>query len=1135
MCIKKVKNIIITILLFVITTNYYTESSESKFSKPILREQYFLKKRGKNLVELRNSRLKALNEQQSHFTKTKKLYETLQSEIPVWKNIGPNNIGGRVRSIVVHPEDENIVYIGAASGGIWKTSNGGNTWTPIFDFQNAVSFGALAIDFNNPNTIYAATGEMIIGGGSAYLGNGIYKSQDGGNTWRHLGMSHLVAFSKIIVHPKNSKLLYAGTVLSNGGVYRSTDAGESWEKLYDGNITDLSINYNDENELIAAVNNYGMIHSSDQGKTWSTRNSGIDNISGRVSVQAYEKDFNIMYLLTEAANHGSAIYRSSDRGNTWDLVHNSGTSFFNYQGYYNNFVRIHPSKPGFVLAGGIDLWISTNSGNLWNNASDRATNSRIHVDQHHAAFAPSNHNTIYLANDGGIYKTKDAGKTWFPVNNGLAITQFYAMSLDIKQKNRNFGGTQDHGTLGNPSENWRMLVGGDGFDSFVHPNDPDIIFGEIYYGSIFKYNLRNDSYQFLVNGMPEDDNGEWHSPFVFDYNNHIMYIGKHQIYASYDYGDYFFPISTMYKHPFTAICPSETNAKVIFAGNIIGQLIYTENGGTIWENINNDILPGAYVTCITSSSQDTGTFYVSFSGYGSSHIFKTIDMGANWSAIDKGMPDVPVNSILLHPDNESIIFAATDIGVYATFNGGIDWIPYGEGLPRAPVSDLRFQNNRILLPELTLRAASYGRSIWEIEIHENEFIEPVIINPSGGETFIGSSSREVAWNGFEHPVRVELSHNSNEDFYTIRDSVYSNTSIINIPDINSHDARIRVSSINSNVQRISRTFSIRKKFPGAILSQSSLGFNTYGIKIIPDGKMWVVDFFNSILNLYEIPNFKLIKKLELPVKGLYTDLDISNTLDTIFINKMSDEFGTEPEIIIIDTNGSLLSRINIQASYPVGLSYINYKLYVSERDDKCNIYIINPNDPFGKIEEFSNPVNKVLAPRCISYNNGLLHQTSTYFTSNTLTNSEISVFSPDIGSPIIETIPLVSRTGNINARGIDVDFVDSCYYVSEYNGTIYKIAYGNNTSDISNDTLSVKLSIYPNPVIDYLRLELPEFIYDLNYEYSITNSIGQIIDSGRLNSINYIINTRIHPPGIYCFIISQYGKVIAIENFIKMK
>ncbi|MBX3042459.1 MAG: T9SS type A sorting domain-containing protein [Candidatus Kapabacteria bacterium] len=1121
----------LVLILSLIFFNLSFSDDETKqyrpIGKPLLRYNDFLERRFDTSNVDRSFRIRANEQLQSMQNFTKEYFDILQSSQPDWKNIGPFDIGGRVRTIAVHPTNPNILYIGAAAGGIWKSTNGAISWMPMFDFEDATSFGSISIDPNNPEILYAATGEMIIGGGIPYLGDGIYKTTDSGNSWFQIGLTEVAAFSKLYVHPLNSSIIYAAGVVRNGGVYRSSDAGLSWEKLCDGNITDLSINPNDINEIFAGVNAVGLMYSSDGGVNWLERSQGLTQLGGRVSVQAFSKNTSILYALIERADSRGAVFKSTNKGKSWTMVLNGNQSFFNSQGYYNNYISIHPDNPDIVLAGGIELWRTRNGGASWDVMNNRTSPSTMHVDQHHAVYAPSNNNIVYVANDGGIYKSTNTGQNWLDMNKGLMITQFYAFTVNQRQVNQNFGGTQDHGTVGNPGNNWKMVVGGDGFDCFFHPSDQNILFGEIYYGDVFRYNIRNDNFTFLRNGLPSDDIGAWHSPFVLDERTHNIYLGRNAIYVSYNYGDYFYQFSPKYNHQFTAIGVNKLNSRIMYAGNRVGNIIRTTDAGISWETLNTSNLPGKYITEITTSSFNENIVYVSYSGYGHRHIFKSEDYGNSWRPIDLMLPDVPVNSILLHPENESIIFAGTDVGVFMSGDGGENWMPYGSNLPRTPILDLKFHNNRVLLPKLTLRAATYGRSIWEIEVPDQLIPESEIVSPSGIENYIGGSSADLSWFGFEYPVRVEFTYDASENWILVADSVFTNHIKYKLPDINTFSARFKVTSLKNGVSKISRTFSIKPKYPGAILFQNSLGYNSYGLVCDTKNRILVVDYRNGIVYFYDNKTFELLKKISSPVPGFYTDITLNSTDDRIFLHKMSDESGSDAEIIIIDTLGNLISRIQSPAVYPMGLAFDNNKLYISERDGQKRIFEMNLNNDFEIKYLLQNPVTADFGPRCFTYSGGTIHQVSTFFNNTNLTKSEISIFSPY--NQVYESIPLVESTGVMNARGIDIDKEDGNYWVSTFTGSIYKIASGNELSSISHEFQN-NIKVFPNPTGEFLKINFESSNNILNQNITIYNLHGiEIQNITNINSSNLKIDVSKYSQGVYFIKIGN-----AVRKFVKI-
>jgi photosystem II stability/assembly factor-like uncharacterized protein len=1123
--IMKIKFINIFFLSFLIIISYnYFLISKPKFSlkspKPLLRILEFNKLRYSDGIDVNKERLKAIEQTEQLISNNIKNPNFLLSQQPKWEPIGPTKIGGRVRTISWHPTNQNIIYIGAAAGGIWKTSNKGKSWIPIFDSENIISFGAISIDNNNPNIIYAGTGEMSMMG-EVYNGCGIYKSIDGGNNWNSIGLTDVGAFSKIYVHPKNSNIIYAGGAIRKSGFYKSTDAGTSWTKLFDGEITDISINPFDENEIFIGVYGKGVYYSNDGGNTWELR--GIfEEMGRRVSVQAYEKDFNIVYLLFEQNNTLGVIYKSTDKGISWQLSYQGDFNFFREQGSYNNFITIHPSNPSIVLAGGILLWRTTDGGKSWTTVNQNTNGEDVHVDQHCAYFNPQNNKEIILGNDGGVYYSSNEGFFWENINNNLEITQFYAMAIDYTQTNVNYGGTQDNGSIGGSTiNNWRNIAGGDGFDTFVHPKNRNIIFGEFYFGIPFKYTDYGGTGNLIdfEDKLPKADSGLWHSPFIIDEKSEILYLGMHAIYASYDYGNIWVALTERYPKQFSKLAVSRANSDIIYAGNEIGDLYISENKGASFVEVDDFILPNRYVTDIETSYRNPNIAYASFGGFGLPKIFKTTNRGKSWIDISKNLPNIHVNCIAINPLNENIILAGTDIGVFITYNDGNDWLPFGTGLPRTPVRDLIFHRNLIKEPGIVLRAATHGRSIWEI-IVPTEFINTTeITSPAGGEIVLETANFNISWYGFNLPVKIEYSIDDGKNWNLISESVYSNNFLWKIPIGKTNFGRIKITSQTDKKSLISRNFTISEKKTGKIIYTNSLEISPYGIAANNDNNLWVTDYDSNILTLIDGNSFNVIKQITFPGTGNFTDLAYNKEENIIYIHRLN-ENTKGGVIVVIDTNGSLIEEIISPAvSYPTGLTYHNNVLYVSDRDEPRNIYLLDVKNNYKLIKTYKNPKDILYGPRSMTYYNNNIHQNSTIFTKNNLLNSEIVVFESENGN-LVNAISFLD-VERLNVRGIDYDIRDGNYWISDIYGNIYKIA--NLVTAIKQPEISKDLLLYPQPAYDFLNIILPDKyglinIYDILGNKRITIDVNdKIIFNLNINELNsgtylieYITNSKIY-------------------------
>lgn len=1034
----------------------------------------------------------------------------LLAQQPKWKPIGPFDVGGRVKSIAVHPTKKGWVYAAAAAGGIWRSTNNGDWWEPIFDFENGIAFGSIAIDPNNPSVIYAGTGESVLGGGTIYLGNGIYKSTDEGNTWKLLGLTEVGAFSKVYVHPTNPNIIVAGATIRQPGFYKSTDAGRTWERLFDRNVTDVSINPQNANEYLIGVNAEGVYFTTDGGMSWLPRNTGFEQGTGRVSVQFAPSDPNIAYALLDIASVGY-IYRTTNKGQTWTLVFRGDASFFNGQGFYDNFVQVHPTNPNIVLAGGIDIF-RTSDGKNWNNVTHGYSGGNVHVDQHCADFDPKNPNIVFIGNDGGVYMSADAGINWTRKNNNLQVTQFYGFDIDNTQPNINFGGTQDNGTLASDNDSdWSFIAGGDGFRTVVDYLSPNIVYGQSTPGgriTPFKLNLSTGAYSLLDKGI-DFSTGVWDPPLVMDPQlNYVLYHGRDKLYASYNAGEYWEVLKTPTSGGrFTAIDVSPLNSEIIMAGTSIGEVIITKDAGENWEILNENGIPSRWVTDIAFSNKSEGTAFVSLSGFYTPHLFKTTDYGKTWINLSESLPDIPVNAIAIHPLDENLIFIATDIGVFGTFDGGKNWLPYGKGLPRSPATDIKFAKYSLTQSTIPLRVATHGRGIWEAPVPMDLVTEPEITSPSGGEIFVSTTQQIIAWYGFTPPVRVEYSVDDGITWTIIAENVQSSPLLWTVPNRPTEFARVRITSLSEQSQsKISYSFTISMISKGSIIQNAGVNFIPYGIAYDGMNGLWATSFQSNQLVRLNANTLTKEKSLKLPGDSLFTDLAYDRNNHLIYVHKMNSTSGNGGIILIVDTTGKVIKQYNSPANvYPIGLEILDDKLIVGDRDKKDELgrqilMIVNPDN--GVVEKtYPNPYSKTYGPRGLaSDKTQYVYQVGTYFPSGGSLAEAVAIKMPkDDLSKTIEKIPLQTATGLINARGIDFDPRDKNLWISDYNGNIYKIAGFDLLLNIEerhkdkNVFNNLAVDVFPNPVLDVLYVRLKTTEYSGPVQIELVDNLGNIV------------------------------------------
>lgn len=673
-----------------------------------------------------------------------------------WENVGPYNIGGRITALALHPESKDIMYAGASVGGIWKSEDRGYTWEVIFEEPGALSIGALAIAKSSPEVIYAGTGESNATATSgAFFGNGIYKSEDGGATWSHIGLDASGHIGRIAVDPNDPDRVFvavAGDLYGKSqerGVYRSLNGGETWKRtLFVSDSTaciDLVMDPTDDQVLYAAMwerlrypysRSYagitsGVHRSIDGGNTWQRLSGGLPFNAdvGRIGLavsSAENPSIYAVYTSGPSTNRFAGLFRSDDRGDTW-IRADDGTlgSIFSNFGWFFSKIRVSPARPDDVYILGLQNWKSVNNGLNW----DRYTsNDDMHVDQHALEFHPLDDSLVVAGNDGGLYVSNDAGATWRHAST-LPISQFYATKIDPQHPRRIYGGMQDNGTavtrLGGVDQ-WEQILGGDGFRTMVDPYDSNMIYCEAQFGYLVRSFDGGKTFLDGTFGIDFNDRNNWNTPvFMNPLRPSTLYYGTQRLYISRDRADSWVAISGDLTDPQTSafdfgtistisVATSDTN--VIYVGTDDGVVQRSRDLGESWEVISDD-LPLRYVTQVAIDENDSRHIYATLSGYRSvdylPHVFESNNGGDTWIDISGNLPEVPVNDIVIDPDIAGRLYVATDQSVWFTNDNGVNWELLGAGLPSTVVNDLDFhRESRILV------AATFGRSQFKYQLDE---------------------------------------------------------------------------------------------------------------------------------------------------------------------------------------------------------------------------------------------------------------------------------------------------------------------------------------------------------------------------------------------------------------------------------
>lgn len=688
---------------------------------------------------------------------------------------GPTNVGGRISDIEFNPSDPNIVYAGAATGGVFKSTDMGNTWLPVFDDQANLNIGDIGIDPNNPDIIYVGTGEAN-GGHNNFPGGGIYKSTDAGDSWQLMGLENTVSIGRVVVDPSNSDRIFVAaqgsyfTPNPERGVYRSDDGGDSWELVLFVNDStgsiDIIIDPLNPSRLIAAMwervrrpsgshlygPSSGLYKSLDGGDTWEyiESSTGLPNSQnedvGRIGIALCASQPDVVYTMYTNGSYYSGLFKSTDFGTTWtnadpDMEISEGTSSFSW---YFAQVRVHPTNPDIVFAMDVAYMRSVNGGNAWPIIYGYSGGpADFHVDQHALAFNHDNPNYIINGNDGGINISTDGGVNFTKVAE-LPITQFYEIGLDANNPQKLYGGTQDNGTVRTQTgglNNWGRIYGGDGFYVLVDHTNPNIIYAESQNGNLGKSTNGGNSFNSATSGISNNEPKNWSTPVAMDPSNpNILYYGTNHVYRTTNGANFWTSISPDLTEGYTGTRPgtistiavSPQNSSIIWAGTSDSRVWVSVNNGFIWSDVSSS-MPHRWVSRVVPDPIDENTAYVTFTGLKwadpEPHIFRTTDAGQNWEDISSNLPDAPINACVVDPIDNNYIIVGTDLGAYYSSNLGESWEYLDEDLPLVNIYDLKIHPT-----DHQLAIGTYGRSMYKLNmttlvgIEENQIDENVSEN-----------------------------------------------------------------------------------------------------------------------------------------------------------------------------------------------------------------------------------------------------------------------------------------------------------------------------------------------------------------------------------------------------------------------
>ena len=693
-----------------------------------------------------------------------------------WRSIGPANMGGRTADVEGVPGNPNIVYVGTGSGGVWKTTNGGVTWKPIFERQGTISVGDIVLQPGNPDVVWVGTGEANPRN-SVSFGDGVYKSTDGGKTWNHLGLKDTRHISRILIHPTNPDIAYVGALghafgpNDERGVFMTTDGGKTWAKtLFIDNehgISDMEIDASNPNILYAAAWRFerkpwtfvsgseksGVYKSIDGGRTWNKLTNGLPKLMGRIGVKAAPSNPNVVYVIAETKE--GTMFRSDDRGETFRNV--SKQAGIVSRGFYYTDVRVDPQNENRVYAAASTLFVSIDGGRTY-----RPIAPNIHIDYHAMWIDPQNPKRMWTGQDGGVAVSHDQGENWEYVNN-IPLGQFYHVFADNRQPFYYvMGGLQDNGSWSGPSRNrepagilnddWRMVSFGDGFKTINHADDPDLYLSLSQGGNLARTDMRTREQQSMkpylagAGGAARNEKFRfnWNAPLIpSPHDKNTVYLAGNAVFKSTDFGKSWTRISddlttndpakladaggpiapenTSAEYHCTIISFAESPIKsdVLWAGSDDGNVQVTTDGGKKWENVTKNIkgvAANSAVSHVEPSRTNANTAYVSLDRHmlddPKPYIFKTTDGGKSFTNITGNLPETAyIHVVREDPKNSNLIYVGTELGLWASYNGGIAWVELNlKNLPKVAVHDI------IVHPrENDLILATHGRSVWILD------------------------------------------------------------------------------------------------------------------------------------------------------------------------------------------------------------------------------------------------------------------------------------------------------------------------------------------------------------------------------------------------------------------------------------
>ena len=677
-----------------------------------------------------------------------------------WTSLGPDDWinlsyapgNGRVNVVAVHPTDNNTYYVGTPAGGLWKTTNNGNTWTPLTDDLPTPGVSGIAINPQNPEQIYIGTGDADA---TDSYGIGVLVSEDGGETWSTTGLSwpldDNIRVHKLMMHPNDPDILFAAT---SQGFWKTVNGGIVWYQILSGSVRDFE--FNTANPDIMYVGRDRFFITTDGGESFDPVTENMPSLSqiGRISIAVSPANPDYVYLLISDDDTAGflGIYRSTDGGLTFSeraTSPNILSSDFDGggsggQGWYDLALAVDPEDENHIFTGGVNVWESFNGGGtmqiLAHWVFNQGNGPYVHADVHQLDYF---NGRLFCASDGGLFSSNNNGNSFINRSEGLEITQCYRIGVQPQDPNRIVLGSQDNGSMIRAGE-WYHVQGGDGMQCMFHPTDENKVYVSAQNGALYRSDDSGNSFDWAAPGI--DDQGAWTTPWELNPElPEIMYAGYTNVWKSLTGGASWSQVSTNINETLRHIEISPVNTSRVFAATY-DEIYVSDNSGQSWTEFNTLGLPSLNISWIEASEFDLNTLYVTTSGFSNGRkVYMTSDNGDTWVNLSDNLPNVPFNTIIEDPSLEGALYVGCDIGVYVKHPDLAVWQPFSTNLPTTIVNELEIHQEAG-----KLYAGTFGRGVWISDLFELSEQEPVVAFSSDKKTICAGGIIEFTDESLDH-------------------------------------------------------------------------------------------------------------------------------------------------------------------------------------------------------------------------------------------------------------------------------------------------------------------------------------------------------------------------------------------------